>query len=381
MTEPFGAYLHLPYCPYKCHYCDFNAYRLPRAEGARQEMAAAIAEEILRSPGEDLGRTITSIFFGGGTPSVFRPEEIGEILQALRRRYGVARGAEVTLECNPGTVDEGYLRALRRLGVTRLSIGAQSFRAETLARIGRLHTPAQTRQAVRAARAAGFKNVSLDVIYGLPGETPEDARASALEAISLGVEHLSAYALELEEETLFGRLARQGRLPLPPEEEVVRAGDLVAAACEAAGLQRYEISNFARSGRRARHNMLYWHQGSYRGFGPGAHSHLWGRRFWNAAPPGEYLRRVGAAGEAVAGEEVLSARAQMGEWVYLRLRLQEGFTLQSFARRFGLPLDAAYPGVRDSLRATGLLDAVPGRVRPTPDGRWLLHRIAAPFLA
>ncbi len=381
MTELLGAYVHLPYCPYKCHYCDFNAYRLPRAEGARAEMARAIAREIEAAPGKDRQGRIASIFFGGGTPSLFSPQEIARILAALRERYEVARGAEVTLECNPGTLDPASLQGLRAAGVNRLSIGAQSFSQETLRRLGRLHTPEETRQAVRMARAAGFANLSLDVIYGLPGETPEDALKSAQEALALGIEHLSAYALELEEKTLFGALAARGELPLPPEEEVVRAGDLIEGACAQAGLTRYEVSNFARPGRQSRHNMLYWQQGSYRGFGPGAHSHLFGRRFWNVSAPGEYLRRTAGGGEAVEGEETLSPQARMGEWVYLRLRLAEGFSLAAFARRFGRPLDAAYPGVREALLRDGLLARERGWVRPTPRGRWLLHRVAAPFLA
>ena len=381
MTEEFGVYVHLPYCPYKCHYCDFNAYRLPRAPEARREMTRAIAREIERAPGEDRGKKVGSVFFGGGTPSLFAPAEIAEILRAISGRYARSRRAEVTLECNPGTVDLAALVALRRAGVNRLSIGAQSFREETLTRIGRLHTPEETRSAVAMAREAGFRNISLDIIYGLPGETPEDAEESARIALSLGVEHLSAYALELEERTLFGRLEAQGKLELLPDDEVVRAGELVGAACEAAGLQRYEVSNFARPGRRSRHNMLYWHQGSYRGFGPGAHSHLSGHRFWNASPPGVYLSRVAAGGEAREEGEVLSSEAVMGEWVYLRLRLAEGFALRAFAQRFGQSLDAAYPGVRRDLLAQGLLERLPGWVRPTARGRWLLHRVAAPFLA
>ncbi len=375
-----GVYLHMPYCPYKCHYCDFNAYRLPPRPGVLAEMAEGIAQEIARASGEDRGREVQSIYFGGGTPSLFPPDAIAGLLTLLRQRYRVRRGAEVTLECNPGTVDLAGLRALRRAGVNRLSLGAQSFSAATLAGLGRGHGPDDTRRAVDLARQAGFGNLSLDVIYGLPGQTRREARQDAREALALKPEHLSAYALEVEDGTYFGVLRRRGELPLPTDDEVVAAGEAVAAACRAAGLEPYEISNFARPGRRSRHNLLYWHQGDYRGFGPGAHSHVAGRRFWNIAGPGPYLKAVGSLGEAVAGDEVLSEEGRRGEWIYLRLRLVEGFSLQAFHRRFGLPLDAAYPGVRQELSRQGLLLQVPGRVRPSPRGRWLLHRVAEPFL-
>jgi len=375
-----GVYLHMPYCPYKCHYCDFNAYRLPPRPGTLQAMAEGIAQEIARSGGDDVGREVRSVYFGGGTPSLFPPDAIAGLLKLLRRRYLVRPGAEVTLECNPGTVDLPQLRALRRAGVTRISLGAESFSAETLRKLGRGHGPEDTRAAVRAARQAGFSNLNLDIIYGLPGATAAEAAADAREALALGTEHLSAYALEVESGTYFGTLARLGQLDLPADDEVVAAGEAVASACEAAGLARYEISNFARRGRRSRHNLLYWHQGDYRGFGPGAHSHLAGRRFWNIPGPGPYLKAVAAAGDAVAGEELLSPEGRRGEWIYLRLRLTEGFSLEAFRRRFGVRLDAAYPGVRQELVRQGLLRQVPSRVQPSPRGRWLLHRVAEPFL-
>ena len=375
-----GVYLHLPYCPYKCHYCDFNAYRLPPRPGALEAMAEGLCEEIVRAGGDDRGREVRSIYFGGGTPSLFPPEAIARLLVLLRRRYTVGRGAEVTLECNPGTVDLESLSALRRAGVTRISLGAESFSPEMLRRLGRDHSPEDTRRAVRAARRAGFRNLNLDIIYGLPGETALEAAEDAREALALGSEHLSAYALEVEDGTYFGRLLRRGELALPTDDEVVAAGEAVAAACRAAGLEPYEISNFARPGRRSRHNLLYWHQGDYRGFGPGAHSHFAGRRSWNIAGPGPYLKAVAGGGEAVAGEEVLTPRGRQGEWLYLRLRLSQGFSLRSFRSRFGLALDAAYPGVRRELQRQGLLMPAPGRVQPTPAGRWLLHRVAEPFL-
>jgi len=375
-----GVYVHLPYCPYKCHYCDFNAYRLPPRPGALAAMAEGIAREIALAEGDDSGREVQSIYFGGGTPSLFPPQAIGELLGLLRRRYRVRRGAEVTLEANPGTVDRRSLLALRRLGVNRLSIGAQSFCADTLGRLGRGHTPDETRAAFAAARGAGFANLNLDIIYGLPGEGPAQARRDAEAAVALGPEHVSAYALEVEDGTAFGSWRRRGALALPADDEVVAAGEAVREVLAAAGLPAYEISNFARAGRRSRHNLLYWHQGDYRGFGPGAHSHLGGRRFWNIAGLGPYLRAVSDRAPAVAGEEVLAPALARGEWIYLRLRLAEGFSLQAFHRRFGLPLDAAYPGVRQSLVRQGLLDPVPGRVRASRAGRWLLHRVAEPFL-
>lgn len=380
MTEGFGVYLHFPYCPVKCHYCDFNAYRLPRDEGARARMAGAIADEVRRAPGAEIGRTASSVYLGGGTPSLFPPREIGVVLDAVARRYGIARDAELTIECNPGTVGPREFRELRAIGLNRVSLGAQTFDPGLLQALGRDHSPEDTRRAARDLVQAGFRNWSLDLMYGLPGQTREMLKRSVRTALTLQPPHVSAYALELEQGTLFGHLAARGRLALPDDGEVVQAGEEVAALLAAGGLRRYEVSNFAQPGRESRHNLLYWHQGEYRGFGPGAHSHIGHRRFWNAAPPGQYLRLVERRGEAVAGDETLEGRALMGEWIYLRLRLSDGFSLSSFFRRFGLPLEAAYPGVRAELLRAGLLQAKPGRIAASDRGRWLLHRVASPFL-
>ena len=380
-SPPFGAYLHYPYCRTRCHYCAFNTYLIPD-ERTLEEYGEALAREIETvSIAEGLaGRTLASVFCGGGTPSVFPTAALTVALDRLRALYQLQDGAEITFEANPGTVTEDALGRLRAAGYNRVSFGAQALQAHLLTRLGRTHGSEDVERSVRAATRAGFDEVSLDLMYGLPGQTVDDVADSVSWALSLGIRHLSAYGLEVEPSTRFGAEDRAGTLVLPPEEEVVAMGGTIDDLCDAAGLRRYEVSNYAVPGHESRHNLLYWQRGEYRGFGPGAHSFLADRRFWNINDPRRYVRAVMAGSSAIGGDETLRLDQAMGEWVYLRLRLVEGARFDDFERAFGRPLLATFAGPIGELQAEGLLEATPAQIRATAQGRWLLNRVVLPFL-
>ncbi len=329
---PFGIYVHVPFCASRCGYCAFNTYtvadlggrdlRLGYAEAARREIRLARA-----ALGPDVA-PVQTVFFGGGTPTALAPAELVSILAAVQAEFATAPDLEVTVEANPDSVDRAALEQLRRGGVTRMSFGMQSVRSSVLAVLERSHTPGAAAVAVRDAQAAGFEHVSLDLIYGTPGETDADWRASLDAALAAGPDHVSAYGLTVEPRTRLAAQVRQGRLPEPDEDTLVRRYETADEVLSAAGFAWYELSNWARAtGSRCRHNMLYWRNHHWWGIGPGAHSHVGGTRWWNVAHPDAYLSRVELGALPVAGHEVLDATARLTEHVLLGVRLADGFTL------------------------------------------------------
>jgi oxygen-independent coproporphyrinogen-3 oxidase len=372
---PFGLYLHIPFCLARCGYCDFNTY-LYEAALAR-EYAAALRAEIAawgRRP-ELTGRRAATVFLGGGTPSLLSPDEVAGILGVVRRAFGLLPKAEVTLEANPGTVDAAKLRGYRGAGVNRLSLGVQAFQDHLLRRAGRDHTADDARGAVADARAAGFQNVSLDLIFALPEQRLAEWAASLDEAAALAPEHLSTYGLTYEEGTPFFRDRAAGRIT--PVDEATEAAmfDLAIARLTAAGYEHYEISNFARPGYRSAHNQTYWRCGDYLGLGAGAHSCLGGRRFFNRRLPREYIEAVRRRGSAEAGAEELTPRQRFGEAMMLGLRLREGVDLHDMAIRFapsGVGPDA---GTLRRLEGAGLLERRGSRLRLTERGVRLANEV------
>ncbi|MGH2726197.1 MAG: radical SAM family heme chaperone HemW, partial [Actinomycetota bacterium] len=272
LAPAFGIYVHIPYCISRCPYCDFNTYV------GIEDTAPAYVDALLREAdawsARASGRTAGSIFVGGGTPSLLDPPLMRALLDGLRRAFAVEPDAEVTIEANPETVDVSRLRAFRDAGVNRISFGAQSFRPHVLATLGRAHTAGRTVAAVREARAAGFDNLNLDLIYGTPGETLDDWRISLERAVALEPEHLSAYALTIEEGTAFGADVASGRMPGPDEDDQAEKYERALDLLSEAGYEHYEISNWARPGFACRHNLVYWTQGEYAGLGAGAHGHI-----------------------------------------------------------------------------------------------------------
>ena len=373
--RPFGLYLHIPFCVARCGYCDFNTYLHEPARA--REYLGALRAEIAAWGGrpEVRRRPAATVFFGGGTPSLLDPGQVAGILDAARAAFGLAPEAEVTLEANPGTVDAARFRGFRGAGVNRLSLGVQAFQERLLRTAGRDHSVADARAAVADARAVGFANVSLDLIYALPGQTLDDWAASLAEAVALAPEHLSAYGLTYEEGTPFHRERRAGRLRPVDEETEAAMFDLAIARLATAGYEQYEISNFARPGFRSAHNQIYWRCGDYLGLGAGAHSSLGGRRFFNRRLPQDYIAAVGRDGTAEAGAEDLTPRQRLGEALVLGLRLRDGVDLDEVRARFAPWGVAPDPGDLDRLEGAGLLERCGPRLRLTDRGVRLANEV------
>jgi oxygen-independent coproporphyrinogen-3 oxidase len=325
----FGAYLHVPFCRVRCGYCDFNTYTSDELRGARQDQYAdtllrevALARRVM----EDAGavRAASTVFFGGGTPTLLPPGDLARMLAGVRDAFGIADGAEVTVEANPDTVTDAVAGELAGAGVTRMSVGMQSSVRHVLAALDRTHDPANVRAAVAAARRAGLQ-VSVDLIYGTPGESLDDWRDSLETAIALEPDHVSAYALIIEDGTKLARQIRRGEVAAPDDDLQADMYELADEQLELAGFGWYEVSNWARSAdRRSRHNLAYWRGTDWWGFGPGAHSHVAGLRWWNVKHPAAYAQRLAIGESPAAGRERPDAAARTLESVLLRSRIREG---------------------------------------------------------
>jgi putative oxygen-independent coproporphyrinogen III oxidase len=326
----FGVYVHVPFCASRCGYCDFNTYTA--SEGVRPEGYAdtVLAELALagRVLGEGPARAVESVFFGGGTPTLLPPDELARILEGIDRTWGLAAGAEVTTEANPESVTPTTLGALRKAGFTRLSLGMQSAAPHVLRVLDRRHTPGRAVAAALEARDAGFAHVNLDLIYGTPGETAADFAESLAAVVDAGVDHVSAYALIVEDGTRLAVRMRRGELPYPDDDVAADRYLTADYGLTEAGFAWYEVSNWARTDAdRCRHNLLYWTGGDWWGLGPGAHSHVGGVRWWNVKHPNAYAGRLAAGQSPGQGREVLTAAERRTEDVLLRLRLADGLPL------------------------------------------------------
>lgn len=367
-SPPWGLYVHIPFCPYKCDYCDFVAV----GGGARVRrwhapyLGALLAEAERCAAGLPAGPPSTA-FYGGGTPTVLPAEDLAGLHRRLADLFSLPAGAEASVECNPGTVDAAGLAQLRRAGINRLSIGLQATQDRLLAALGRGHSCADFHTAFAAARAAGFDNVSVDLMYGLPGQSLADFSESLQQVLELGPEHLSAYSLQVEEGTPFAARQGRGQLPLPEEDTVWQQFEAARRLCAQAGLEHYEVSNFARPGRRCAHNLLYWTNADYLGLGVGAHSHWRGERWANTARLAAYRDGVAAGGGWQVEREPADPARERAETAFLGLRLLEGLDLAGYARRHGRTLQQAFPGVVERLLARGLCELAGGRLRLKPE--------------
>jgi len=371
----FGVYLHVPFCRVRCGYCDFNTYTATELRGARQdEYADTLLREVDFARGvlTDAGglRPATTVFFGGGTPTLLPPGDLARMLEGVRSTFGIRTGAEVTVEANPDTVTPAVAAELAASGVTRLSIGMQSAVPHVLAALDRTHDPVNVATAVAAARAAGL-DVSIDLIYGAPGESLEDWGQSVETAIGLEPDHISAYALIIEDGTKLARQIRRGEVVAPDDDVQADMYELVDARLAAAGYDWYEVSNWATGpAHRSRHNLAYWQGADWWGFGPGAHSHIAGVRFWNVKHPAAYAQRVSMGESPAAGRERPDAAARALENVLLRSRIREGLPISELLGE-GRRAVAA-------LIADGLIDgtaAVHGRIVLTLRGRLLADAV------
>lgn len=377
--RPLGFYLHVPYCATRCGYCDFNTYTASELRGSggalasRDNYADTLVEEIrlARKVLGDDPRPVETVFVGGGTPTLLPAADLGRMLAAIRDEFGLAPDAEITTEANPESVDPRYLAELRAGGFNRVSFGMQSARQHVLKILDRTHTPGRPEACVAEARAAGFDHVNLDLIYGTPGETDDDWRASLDAALGAGPDHVSAYALIVEEGTQLARRIRRGEVPMTDDDVHADRYLIAEERLAAAGFRWYEVSNWATTdAARCRHNELYWTGADWWGAGPGAHSHVGGVRWWNVKHPGAYAQALTEGRSPGAGRELLTDEDRRVERILLELRLADG-----------CPLDLLAPaGARAAERALadGLLEAGPygdGRAVLTLRGRLLADAV------
>ena len=379
-ARPLGIYLHVPFCSVRCGYCDFNTYTLTElgADGASVATFADAAVRELRFAGEVLGSAgpVDTVFIGGGTPTMLAPEDLVRMVDGVREVFGLAEGAEVTTEANPDSVTPEGLARLAEGGFTRVSVGMQSAVPHVLRVLERTHQPANVALAVEAARAAGL-HTSVDLIYGTPGESLDDWRASLDAAVGLEPDHVSAYALVVEEGTRLAAQVRRGQVPAPEDDDEAAKYEVADEVLRSAGYEWYEVSNWARTpGARCRHNEGYWDDGNWWGVGPGAHSHVGGVRWWNVKHPNAYAARLASGVSPAAGRETLTAEQRHDERVLLGVRLAEGLPVED--------LQAAGRAAVAGLIADGLVDAAAAlrrqRVVLTRQGRLLADTVVRRLL-
>jgi oxygen-independent coproporphyrinogen-3 oxidase len=375
---PLSLYVHLPWCIKKCPYCDFNSHEMAGVEPPEQRYIDALIADLEASLPLIWGRSVHSIFIGGGTPSLFSPAAIDRLLAELRARLRLDADCEITLEANPGTFEKDRFKAFRRAGVTRLSVGVQSFNDAHLKALGRVHDSAQAIAAVQEA-AANFETFNLDIMYALPGQTLEGLEKDMRQALALNPPHISIYHLTIEPNTYFAKFP-----PVIPEEDLAYAMlDRITEMTAQAGMQRYEVSAYAKPGHRCFHNLNYWQFGDYLGIGAGAHSKLsFAHRIvrqvrWRE--PRLYIDNA-LAGEAVTQETEVSRADLPFEYMLNALRLRDGFKLQDFAEKTGLPVSALQTGL-DEAERKGLIERDLTSLRPTERGFDFLNDLQSLFLS
>lgn len=384
LGERAGVYIHVPFCAHICSYCDFNTYA--GQESLIPRYVDAVERDIAASATDFSSHTMDTIFIGGGTPSVLPAESIGRWIRACRSMFTMGDEVEVSLEANPNGLTETYLADLREAGVNRLSIGAQTLDRRGLRTLGRLHEAGDTLQAVRAARAAGFDNISLDLIFGWPGQTMESWRRDLDTILSAppgqAVDHLSLYSLIVEPGTPMADAVARGIMHVVDDDLGADLYEQAMATLAEAGFGQYEVANWAREPRhQSRHNRIYWRNGEYAGIGAGAHGHRDRRRTMNHLLPRTYCESIEADQGAASNVEEISPAMAMGETMMLGLRLvQDGVGEEAFARRHRVALDAVYGDLIRELTAVGLLERLPGAVRLTRQGLMLANDVCARFL-
>ena len=376
MVKPLALYLHIPFCRQKCGYCDFLSFA--GREDLFQSYFSALVEEIRLLAGER--PPVATVYIGGGTPTLFSGGQLASLVKEVRAATRLEPGAEITVEANPGTVTLEKLRSLRAAGVNRLSIGAQAGQEKFLRLLGRSHTVGQTCEAVAAARTAGFTNLNLDLIYGLPGQAVADWQESLERAVALEPEHLSCYCLQLAPEVPLAKDIAAGRHRLPGEEEAVAMYYETLRILARAGYEQYEIANFARKGYECRHNLCYWQYRDYLGLGLGSHSFLAGERLVNVEDFSSYFRKVATGKRPVAVRERIDATRGMVEMVMLGLRLKQGLAAGDFFDRWQRDLSSFFSSRFEVLMVEGFVCWEGGNCRLTEKGILASNRVLAELL-
>ncbi len=388
MTTPFSIYLHIPYCHHKCPYCDFNTYAVSNAP-ERDYTTSLLAELDYRAATDSWkGRSVQTIYFGGGTPSLFSPKSIAEIIATIRGRFEVLDDAEISLEANPGTISHDILAGFKDGGINRVSFGAQSFNTAILRTLGRMHSPEQIESAVEAARSAGINNINIDIIYGVPQQTVENLQEDLRRALSLNPTHISPYGLTIEKGTPFFLRYKKGELVLPPEERVIQMMQTLNEMLTEAGILRYEISNFAKPGKEAAHNLAYWNGDDYLGLGAGAHSfsrlprnpEIYGNRWSNLALPPQYIQTAASKGDASSWRDDLSYQDSMFEFFFLGLRKIAGVDLRKFEEKFHIPAQKLYGSLIEVLSQEGFLALEDSQLSLTAKGLLLTDSVIENFV-
>ncbi len=372
-----GIYIHIPFCIKKCAYCDFNSY-----SGIRDmsySYGKAVRAEIKNSPYKN--KKIDTVYFGGGTPTCIDEKILIDILAAVREHFDLAEGAEITVECNPGTADFEKLLALRRAGFNRLSIGCQSADDKLLKKIGRIHTFKDFENCFFGARRAGFENISVDLMFGLPEHTAEIWRGTLRKVTELGPEHISAYSLKIEEGTPFFEMKSRGELSVPDDDANREMYDAAVEFLKDRGYFRYEISNFSKAGFESRHNLIYWTLGEYIGFGAGAHSFAGGRRFSNPLGVSDYIDFVSSGGRAEDSAETEPDIDMMCEFMFLGLRLDNGVSEREFKKRFGKNMREVFKiPLEKHLNVTRALASGGGNIKIRPEYTYVSNLIMSDFI-
>ena len=371
-----GLYVHLPFCPYICPYCDFAKWPMRRSSADRY--LAALHAQVDASP----AFAARTLFLGGGTPNTYAPEQVAELVAHLRARFALRPGAEATVEMNPDRplCTPEVFAAYAAAGITRVSFGVQSFVPAEIATLGRRHSPQDVCDAVARAREAGIDNVSLDLIFGVPGQTAQSWRATLAAALALEPAHISTYGLTIEDGTPYADWYARRPADFMSNDNEAELYDIALDTLTAAGYEHYEISNFARPGMRCEHNLNYWRNGDYLGLGVGAASYLGGRRTVNARDLDAYCAAL-ERGDAVPGDgEALAGAAKVGEAAMLALRTAEGVDVAAFAERYEVDFHAFYAPVLAEMRATGTLDVTPSHVRLTRRGRFVANDVCEAFV-
>ncbi len=376
--DPIGLYLHIPYCLHKCGYCDFNSHNLNEAEMESYVRALLLEMEQAAKSAKD--RRFSTIFFGGGTPTTLPFSDLARILTACHKQFQIDPAAEITCEANPATIPQADLKQLREAGFNRLSIGVQSFDLDELKRLERVHSVEEVYLTVERARQAGFDNLSLDLMFGLPGQTMKRWLGNLQNAIDLCPDHISAYNLTIEPGTVFHKQQSQGQLQMLPDDFQRELFEITLDTLKGAGYEHYEISNYAKPGKQSRHNLNYWVNGEYIGLGAGASSTFKGDRYKNTNLPARYIAQINDTRNAVESRETPDRRKRMGEAVMLGLRLKTGLSLHQFEKQFGVSFHEAFGETVDRLEKMELLEISSGQVALTREGLFLADSVIVEFI-
>ncbi|KHF41915.1 radical SAM family heme chaperone HemW [Halalkalibacter okhensis] len=374
-----AAYVHIPFCEHICHYCDFNKVFLKNQPV--DEYIEALLEEMRRTMKYTPASGLRTVYIGGGTPTALSAEQLNTLLKGMKEALPLYDVEEYTIEVNPDSIEEEKLEVLKANRINRLSIGVQTFNESLLKEIGRTHTKSSVEDAIRRSRQAGFTNISLDLMFGLPSQQPAHFTETIKEAINLDIEHISAYSLKVEEKTVFYNRQRQGKLTLPPEEDEVMMYQQLLHRTKEAGLIQYEISNFAKRGYESKHNLVYWNNEEYYGFGAGAHGYVNGVRHQNHGPIPKYLKAIEQGELPTFQTHQVSAIERIEEAMFMGLRKREGVNIAQFEKRYGQSLLNIFANEIDHLKQRGLVRSRDGAIQLTEEGLLLGNEVFEQFIA